>query len=487
VLLSGTLEPRGPEYHPGTENIYLPSASAAESAFLVAHESMHPLIELRNASLDSDYSFDSVARAINEGYADVNGALFTADSDWVVNDDWIGPGSGARDLSESRTIADHVATGSAHENGRIVGHAYYRLATISGGSAALAKEILVKSIEELHKDNDGDGSDWSYEDVKLAMISAAGGNQSKENVIEQAWSSIINPGSANPHPLSTQFDYDFEVRTGDFDGNGYHDILIDRLTPGAVDGSIQTTVLAQNAGGFAAEIPSPSELSTARSFPINSNIELRQTDLNFDGYADIIVEALQTLSQFPTLDDPHIMYASATNGIAAPQHNSAMDDNLRGFFGDLKGWFGNPNYFNENLSVTVDPVFGIAYVCNWFYWSIYPDSGCFWQVFIVGYNVIVEGPAFTFDALDAASYTQAIVDTKEYPMGTNWWELSKVFFSVTGVHAFGFAADGSRQQTNGDFENGIDEAIDLLARMHFIIMGSRRLGRTHIRRNEQGL
>ena len=65
---------------------------------------------------------------------------------------------------------------------------------------------------------------------------------------------------------------------------------------------------------------------------------------------------------------------------------------------------------------------------------------------------IAPGPAINFDAWDAAGKIAEIGVAGDISLGTKWWELSQIFFDVTGVHAFGFKPGGQRNYTNFEIQ-----------------------------------
>ena len=77
-------------------------------------------------------------------------------------------------------------------------------------------------------------------------------------------------GSSGVDTLAAQLLYGYVLRSGDFDGNGYIDVLVDRQTPGEVDGSLQTVILYQSSTGITPVIPSSTELNNARTFPVDA-------------------------------------------------------------------------------------------------------------------------------------------------------------------------------------------------------------------------
>ncbi|MDT9191205.1 MAG: hypothetical protein P5681_26165, partial [Limnospira sp. PMC 894.15] len=125
--------------------------------------------------------------------------------------------------------------------------------------------------------------------------------------------------------------------------NGYTDILVDRLTPGGIDGSLQSVILRQTAGGLSAHVPTSGELSHARTFAIASGITLKPNDINFDRYADLGLEGVQSVA--PALYDRYVLFAPGEPGVSAPLGLSAVDEKFKSFFGELLEWTGNPTYF----------------------------------------------------------------------------------------------------------------------------------------------
>lgn len=117
---------------------------------------------------------------------------------------------------------------------------------------------------------------------------------------------------STPHQQSN---FSYSLRSGDFDGNGYVDILLDRLSPGAQAGSLQSTVLSNGPSGLAAVFPTASLLSYAQTFPVNPNLSHSPSDMNVDGHVDRIVSGLNTIS---AAFDDHILFAPGSHGGAQP-------------------------------------------------------------------------------------------------------------------------------------------------------------------------
>ncbi len=251
--------------------------------------------------------------------------------------------------------------------------------------------------------------------------------------------------SGGPEPLHEQLAYEYEVRAGDFNNNGYTDILVDRLTPGGVDGSLQSVILRQTAGGLSAHVPTSGELSHARTFAIASGITLKPNDINFDRYADLALEGVQSVA--PALYDRYVVFAPGEPGVSAPLGLRAVDEKFKSFFGELLEWTGNPTYFTDQLFATISPVFGFSFDCS-------HDFGfsalmCLPVPSVVGFQVVTAGGGYNPDAFVASIRIQTL-DTIGHASGFNqtWQDLSQAFKNSIGVHAFGFRDDGSRVPTN---------------------------------------
>lgn len=98
-------------------------------------------------------------------------------------------------MSDSKKFADFDESPSSdeEENGLIVGHIVYKLATDTGGSLASAKKILLQSIDQLNNSRDGNSSQWSFEDLRLAMIEGVKTNSVLVGLIEDVFDDMREP------------------------------------------------------------------------------------------------------------------------------------------------------------------------------------------------------------------------------------------------------------------------------------------------------
>lgn len=256
-----------------------------------------------------------------------------------------------------------------------------------------------------------------------------------------------------------QLMYEYDLRTGDFDGNGYVDILIDRITPGIVDGSMQTVIVGGTTSGPTVFIPTQSELNSARTYPVNSNITLGGFDHNVDGYTDLQIIGLATLNSAAFPYDCLIVFASGNYGIAQPLGHKFIDEDYMEFFDNIRSALEDPNFYADNTLVIIRPVFTVVIDCPF---QFDPFSGfslwsCHFGIVVEEYVSQVIGIGYHASAPDATDAINAILVNDDFLGGIDWWNLSVALESILGVHSFGFRIDGSRGETNyGD--DGIIES-----------------------------
>jgi len=268
-----------------------------------------------------------------------------------------------------------------------------------------------------------------------------------------------------------QLQYEYEVRTGDFDYNGFTDILIDRLTPGLVDGSMQTVIIEGGVGGQTLVIPTSSELSNARTFPLNSDIKPGGSDQNYDGYADILLMGLDALNSPAFPYDCLILYASGKSGVAQPLGHQFMDEDYREFFSNIAQAAVDSSFYINNVQVSYRPEYDMVWDCQWRYgqgWSLYD---CRWRFGIIGYFPQVSGYGYHLSAPAATDAINAI-DSVDFSQGNPWLQLSNAMKNVLGVNSFGYQDDGSRYPTNfkRSGETEADEYGSLVSRLGFDLL-----------------
>ncbi|MCH7980207.1 MAG: hypothetical protein IID59_01780 [Proteobacteria bacterium] len=281
--------------------------------------------------------------------------------------------------------------------------------------------------------------------------------------------SVTDPSLPVAAPYHEQLQYEYEVRSGDFDFDGFADILVDRLTPGLIDGSMQTVIIEGGVGGQTVVIPTSSELANARTFPLNSDIKLGGSDQNFDGYVDILLMGLDALNSPAFPYDCLILFASGKSGVAQPLGHQFMDEDYMEFFSNTAEAAVNPSFYLNNIQVTYRPEYDMRWDCEWRFighdFSLYD---CRWRIGIVAYTPQVSGYGYHLDAPAATDALNAI-DSVDFSQGNPWLQLSNAMKNVLGVNSFGYQDDGSRNPTNykrnGDTEE--DEYGSLRSRLWF--------------------
>ena len=286
--------------------------------------------------------------------------------------------------------------------------------------------------------------------------------------------SVYTRAGISAEPYHEQLGYEYSVRSGDFDGDGHQDVLVDRLTPGSVDGSLQTTLLSGSSSGMAVEIPSGAEAAAARSFPIDESITLGGSDYNFDGFADIVLVGLGSLGSASFPEDSLILYASGKNGTARPLGARFIDEELSGFIYDVAQSIGDSRYYSLNQSVTRRPIFRTFFDCRRASFSdddgSFPLFNCYWRTVFMGVETQIVGIGYHPQAPDVTDAYDAI-RTRDFSQGSPFKRLSDRLLPLLGVPSFGFQADGSRQPTNyaGD-DTEADEYDSLLTRFVIWLM-----------------
>ncbi len=287
---------------------------------------------------------------------------------------------------------------------------------------------------------------------------------------------VVGGGSAKavkPDSLKDQAKYKFTARSGDFDSDGRTDVLIDRTTSGSVDGSMQSYILYQRAGGVVeAAKPTAAELKRARGFQTTSKLNLIPNDLNIDGFADHTIENLKSLMG-SAVEDGHVVFAPGTAADKTkPSGDVAVTHEFTSFYADLAKWLNDPAHFAKNISITRIPVYGLGWVCGpgWSdpLFGFFPQSFCQPYIVLVGYATKVDGVSLS--ALAASTWIEPFLDGSEGPSKQDLWALSRIARSVLGVHLFGFSDDGELGGHNFDIKEAVEEATALFVGFVFEVV-----------------
>jgi len=265
---------------------------------------------------------------------------------------------------------------------------------------------------------------------------------------------VIVSGNSNPRPdtYHEQLLDEYEVRTGDFNGDTRRDILIDRMTPGQfIDGSIQSTILYQNADKtFSASTPSGGQLQHARSYPIDNAVDVDRGDENFDGYMDLILNGLDVAIGNGVLQQT--VFAPANPGQSTPANVLALTDSVMQFWSEVSAHAADNSYFIDNVFRNLRFTYGVAISCS--------SEGIFETLFSF---TCVPIPVITGVTSDASFHPQSwlsgaalqdILTNRDYT-DQDMVALSDLLFPVLGVRSFGV-------QPNGDIEpnTSLDEDVE---------------------------
>lgn len=90
---------------------------------------------------------------------------------------------------------------------------------------------------------------YYFEETFCGFIPFVGNSCFPVDTHQVTVSTVVPEGTDFPQAAWEQGEYTYQVRTGDFDGNGTRDIFVERLTAGPADGSMQSYIVLNNGGG----------------------------------------------------------------------------------------------------------------------------------------------------------------------------------------------------------------------------------------------
>ena len=175
--------------------------------------------------------------------------------------------------------------------------------------------------------------------------------------------------------LAEQLLYEYQSRTGDLNGDGLVDILIQRLTsPGNANGTIDTLILQQAQGGnFNTIVPNNAQLAIANQWPI-SDIHLSVVDVNLDGFADVFLRDLDDV--IPGANS-QIAFAPANVFQTSPLGVTSLDATVRAFLTDFRNWAESFTYFDDNAILVESGYWQTVYDCETFWWGDSQQTICY--------------------------------------------------------------------------------------------------------------
>jgi hypothetical protein len=240
-------------------------------------------------------------------------------------------------------------------------------------------------------------------------------------------------------PLETQRGYQFQVRSGHFDGNGKLDIYVQRTSGDINNGVIDKTILTQTDDGHfeVVEAPTSGQLATAAGWPISAGVVPVVNDYNVDGHVDVLLKNLDTT--IAGVDD-QIAYSTGIFFQGAAEAVAALDFEFEKFFRDTYNWILDPDYFSQAITSNM-PAYHFSldigvYFCSYWYGfptcltvghALFEQTVTLAMLGLSGYETIQAAEEGLASALGFASY-----DTFECVLVCGWiefygWYSSTVF------------------------------------------------------------
>ena len=198
--------------------------------------------------------------------------------------------------------------------------------------------------------------------------------------------------------VTNQLRYAYSVRTGDINADGRTDVFIQRTAGGtAGNGTLDNLILRRLADGtFAGDVPTSAQVSTASGWP-SSATPVKLTDINLDGFVDVILPGLGSLISGAV---GQIVFSPGVPGVLVPQSVVAMDAKYTKFINNTVAWNNSPNYFEANAPLYYQPVYSYIWTCGYRWGNDYYYYDCWLDWGIVGYQAYYDFSNFDPDSVN---------------------------------------------------------------------------------------
>lgn len=251
---------------------------------------------------------------------------------------------------------------------------------------------------------------------------------------------VVGSGSGVPQQtVSTQLAYGYTVRSGDINADGNPDLYILRTAGGSSgNGVIEKLILQRGANGtFSPIVPNSSQMATASGWNV-ANVDLELTDINYDGYVDIVLQDLGSVLS-GALDQ--IVVSSGQSGNLNPASVVSRTAAFENFINQTWEFNQDPNYFYANAPIVSVPVYQSVLVCGWDYdYEIGYYEYCYYDYVFVGYQSYYDLSGYDQRAVDLREAFVTVVNgqlTTRLVPGSAQAQLAKAAFqSVFGVDLF---------------------------------------------------
>jgi hypothetical protein len=177
---------------------------------------------------------------------------------------------------------------------------------------------------------------------------------------------VVGASAPAVDSLERQLTYRYEVRRGDLNSDGRIDLFVDRTSGGtAGNGALESVVLLQqDSGRFTVRVPSASQRSAAKSWPVAS-AKLLLRDVNADGFVDVVLQGVAgAVGSSAAMNQ--IVYSPAKVLTQAPLGVRSIDSSLKQFARNVHSYLADPQYF-VNTAPTM--------VVTTTYWDIWCTYG----------------------------------------------------------------------------------------------------------------
>lgn len=161
---------------------------------------------------------------------------------------------------------------------------------------------------------------------------------------------------------ATQAEYQYEVRVGDIDNNGYQDAYVRRLDGDLDNGVIADQIIVrQSTNRFNLLNASALQIDAARLWPIAPMADVLPANLNLDSHVDLAIRGL-------TDANPQILISSGEYLVGSASQLGEFDEASEMFVRDTWEYFADPNYFDvastpdePGYNIRIDAVIGYCY------------------------------------------------------------------------------------------------------------------------------
>ena len=159
-------------------------------------------------------------------------------------------------------------------------------------------------------------------------------------------------------PPTVGFDSTYVARSGDLGSDGDTDIYLSPLATGT--GNVGEFILRNDNGTFALDTsPTVTQLASAQSWAVSTQLEIVLEDVNVDGVWDAFVTGITdapATANFKGAVD-QIVVSPSTSG-AAPTGLVVVDADLKNFINSVMAWYKDLTHFDTNVVTEITIIDG---------------------------------------------------------------------------------------------------------------------------------